>query len=119
MLLITAGLLFILSFLHLTESIDIHLHDTYFVFRGSTLYWGISLLFLLFWGIYRLTDKYLLTTYLTWLHVVITITGLVYCFIVFFPSSRVLVVLIAAQLGFVVNVLGGLIKLVVYGKTQE
>lgn len=123
LLLITATLLFIVSFWHKNDSIDFHLHDTYFVFSG--VYYVMSLFFLSCWGIYRLTEKFLLTKYLTWLHVIITISILIYCLTPDFyktaPVSyvelgsynwyyQIAAVLVGAQIGFVVNLLGGLIR---------
>ena len=128
LLLITAILLFILSFWHRKDSIDIHLYDTYFVFSG--VYYMMSFFFLLCWGIYRLTEKFLLTKYLTWFHVIITILF----FTCIFTTSLSLktssnsfmdmenfyrqqqqyiwigIVLIIAQAAFVVNLVGGAIR---------
>jgi hypothetical protein len=76
--LIAACLLFIVSFWHRGQTVDIHQYDTYYVIGAELFYRGISLFFVLIWVIYKFTDKYLLTYYLTWGHMVFTFAVLLY-----------------------------------------
>lgn len=72
-LILTAFILFILSFFHLGHSIDFHSPDSYTIVPAVYLYWGLVLFFVLFWTFYLLTGKFLWTPFLTWLHVMTTI----------------------------------------------
>ena len=75
--LLTALILFIISFFMWGQSLDLHLHDTYFVISTIYFIWAFALIFLVVWTIYKLTNKILLTKYLTWLHVVTTLIVLI------------------------------------------
>jgi hypothetical protein len=55
------------------QILDIHLHDTYYVISVTYLFWAIALMFLFAWVGYKLTNRYLLTKYLTWFHVASTL----------------------------------------------
>lgn len=60
-----------------SETVDIHLHDTYFVITLRTVYGLFIGLFLLCALLYRLTEGRLAFGFLTWYHVVVTLmTGL-------------------------------------------
>ncbi|PVD49374.1 hypothetical protein DC498_25390 [Terrimonas sp.] len=71
--LLIAILLFVFSFITWGESIDLHLHDTYFVISTIFFIWALGIAFLLVWAIYMLTSKILWKRFLTWVHVLVTI----------------------------------------------
>ncbi|MEO8852318.1 MAG: hypothetical protein ABI359_00970 [Ginsengibacter sp.] len=75
-LLLLTGLLLVLAaflFHNQFKSIDIHLHDTYYVIAHPPIYWLLAILALLVWAIYLATNKILYSKALTWIHVIITI----------------------------------------------
>ena len=72
LLLLTALLLFAGGFLA-TQTIDIHLHDTYFVFTSRFLIWSGALLFALLWVLYLATKTALFSKTLSWIHILLTI----------------------------------------------
>ena len=123
--LLAAVLLVVSSFLMLEQTLDIHLHNTYYVFPTAYLIWAIALILLLAWTIYKLINQFLLTKYLTWFHVVATlIVLLVLLFSNLWYSppvptnstqplyfTEVLKILfIAGQIGFLINFVGGLFR---------
>ena len=57
LLLISSLILFMLGFLVGRETVDINLHDTYYVLTRNHLFWLISILLVLFFLIYLLFDK--------------------------------------------------------------
>jgi heme/copper-type cytochrome/quinol oxidase subunit 1 len=57
LLLISSLILLMLGFLVCRETLDINLHDTYYVIMRNHLYWLISILLVLFFLIYLLFDK--------------------------------------------------------------
>ncbi|OJY85720.1 MAG: hypothetical protein BGP14_17380 [Sphingobacteriales bacterium 44-15] len=85
------GLIFILtSFFVLKQdrSVDIHLHDTYFVIVHTHILWLFAVLALFVWALYLLTGKILYSKALTWTHVIITIlTLLLFAFTLFWGDS--------------------------------
>ena len=70
---LTGIVLFILSFFMWGQSLDLHIHDTYFVIAANYFIWTIALIFFLAWGLYKLTDRILWTKKLIWLHVLTTL----------------------------------------------
>ncbi|MBN8858998.1 MAG: cbb3-type cytochrome c oxidase subunit I [Sphingobacteriales bacterium] len=90
-LLFLTGLIFILtSFFVLKQdrSVDIHLHDTYFVIVHTHILWLFAVLALFVWALYLLTGKILYSKALTWTHVIITIlTLLLFAFTLFWGDS--------------------------------
>ncbi|MEO9022277.1 MAG: hypothetical protein ABI237_11260 [Ginsengibacter sp.] len=79
-LLLLTGLILILTcffFFNQNTTIDIHLHDTYFVIAHSHFFWLLAIPALMIWTIYLLTNKILYSKALTWVHVIITISTLV------------------------------------------
>lgn len=117
---------------------DIISHDTYLIFPTSHFYIFLTLLFLLLWLVYIKTQRILLSGNLMWFHVAITILTFVFCCTYsfwahrFFPrhtngpvsyqmlrndelSAKRVVrpvawIFLAAQLAFMVNILGGLMR---------
>jgi heme/copper-type cytochrome/quinol oxidase subunit 1 len=73
LLFIAAILVLIASFFTMNETMDIHLHDTYYVISAAWTYWAIVVLLLVLWLIYVFTNRFLLSKPLTWIHVVLTI----------------------------------------------
>src|SRR5690242_8828642 len=72
-LLLTAILLFIASIFNFNVPIDIHLHNTYFIFPLKLLIWLPTIILILFWLLYLLTKRFLFSKALTWTHVILTI----------------------------------------------
>jgi len=66
--LLIAVVLFVLSFFHFKNSVDFHVHDTYYVMNVSSIYWGLSLFFWLFWMIYHFSYWLLYSNKLIWWH---------------------------------------------------
>jgi len=136
LLLMTAILLVIFSFLPWGQSFDIHLHDTYFIISTVYFIWALSIIFFLTWTIYKWISKILWKRFLTWFHVLVTIFILIalltanFWFDTIFPQlkrdfssfntfqadrnrqAKVILPLVflflAGQLAFVVNIIGGL-----------
>ncbi|OMP75371.1 hypothetical protein BW716_30530 [[Flexibacter] sp. ATCC 35208] len=74
-----AVVLFVLSFFHFNNSVDFHVHDTYYVMNVPSIYWGLSLFFLLFWMIYHFSYR-LLSNKLIWWHlmgIIISIAAII------------------------------------------
>jgi len=61
---------FAMSFCYYSSQIDIHLHDTYFIIPVPFLLWTFTLFLLLFWALYHITFRFLLSTILIWLHMI-------------------------------------------------
>jgi heme/copper-type cytochrome/quinol oxidase subunit 1 len=122
------------------NSIDIHLHDTYFVITHTHFFWFLAILALFVWVLYLLTNKFLFSKALTWIHVIITILTLVFFALALYYGDNlsnlqprryyeyssldsfndydrytktigtVLSILIFGQIIFVINVIVGLFK---------
>ncbi len=142
LLLLTGFILVLISFFVLKQNntVDIHLHDTYFVVAYTHIFWLLASIALVLWKVYLLTKKLLYSTSLIWVHVVITILTLLLFAVTFFwddgfvnPATRryydysnwnslthtsgvakvsaiTIRVLIFVQLVFIINFISGLIK---------
>lgn len=90
-LLLLTGLVFVLTsffVLKQSNSVDIHLHDTYFVIAYTHIFWLLAVLALMVWTLYLLTNKILYSKALTWTHIIITIlTLLLFALTLFFGDS--------------------------------
>lgn len=114
---------------------DLHLYDTYFIVSTIHLFIYLAILLFVFWMIYVLTSKILLSRILTWLHIVVTIIlAAIIIFIIYAPNkafnnspdfrqwssypsqSRAIAIVIllwlSGQLLFLVNLVGGVLKLI-------
>ena len=90
LLLLTGLILVLTSFFVLKQnnSVDIHIHDTYFVIARTHVFWFLAILALFVWTLYLLTNKILYSKALTWIHVIITIlTLLLFAFTLSFGDS--------------------------------
>jgi hypothetical protein len=136
--LLTAILLFVFSFVTWGQMIDIHLHDTKFVISTILFIWALGIIVLLAWAIYKLTCKILWKRFLTWFHVLVTLFILIVLLTANFwhdklipPIKRdfisfdtfqeynqrevkiiqpLVILFLAGQLAFVLNIIGGLIN---------
>lgn len=119
------------------QSEGIHFHRLYVIIPSHYFMCFFALILLLYWLIYMLTKNILLTMYLTWLHMLISI-GIIFFWVTLrvwafkYPTTQVQVILtrlllesnpreikisllwevifIVGQLAYVVNLIGGLIK---------
>jgi hypothetical protein len=73
LLLLSAIILLIISFIVKRNTLDIHLHDTYFVITVTYIIRFLATVSAIFWGIYMFTFKLLFSNRLTWTHIIITI----------------------------------------------
>jgi heme/copper-type cytochrome/quinol oxidase subunit 1 len=73
LLLLTAILLFICGLFSFNTPIDIHLHDTYFVFPLSFIIWAPAIILFLFWLLYLVTNQFLFSNKLRWTHIILTV----------------------------------------------
>ena len=71
LLLLTAIVLFIVSLFCGDDTLDIHLHDTYFVIAKFHLFRSGATFLSILWLMYLITFR-LLSSYLTWMHLVAT-----------------------------------------------
>jgi hypothetical protein len=131
---VIALIIFLLAFFVKERTIDIHTHDTMFVFSLAHIFWAITILLFLGWGIYKLVVKVLWSKYLTWFHVVTTLFFFIFLIIISLlptkPPSQalswkirnqeiqlekiiygsILILFIVAQICFLVNLVGGLFR---------
>lgn len=136
--LLTGLVLFIASFFMFGQSVDFHLHDTYFVVSVNCFIWFLAALFFIAWSVYKITDKFLWTKKLTWTHVSLTILVLILLSTIGFWHDKILppikrdtisyqniiydqkretliaypiaTIFILGQLAYFVNLIGGLVK---------
>ena len=145
----TGFFLLLTSFFVLTgnTTVDLHLHDTYFVIADSHFFWLLAILAVVVWTIYLLTSKLLYSKALTWIHVVITLlTILLFALTPFFGNNLInptsggyydyniwssfdsytrffktvtitILVLLFGQIIFVINLIAGLFKRLTNRKT--
>jgi heme/copper-type cytochrome/quinol oxidase subunit 1 len=76
LLLLAALSLLISSFLSSKGTLDIHVHDTYFVIAHFEFNLALAILAFILWAIYMLTRNLPLSSLLTWIHVVLTLLAL-------------------------------------------
>ncbi|MEO7313717.1 MAG: hypothetical protein ABIW47_00920 [Ginsengibacter sp.] len=73
LLLLTAILILIASFFALNKSLDIHLHDTYFIIALPHIFRGTTIMLLVLWMLYLLTQSILFSKILTWSHTILLV----------------------------------------------
>ena len=135
LLALTGSLYFIVSFFFFNQTMDIHLHDTYFIIALTYLLRFLAGSLLLFWLLYKVLYKYLLSGFLSWTHIISTLIATI--LILTFNNwseeiystkgfvslndlkqfqryntilSMLTVILAAGQFIFLINLLGGLVK---------
>ena len=85
---IVAIFLFIISFFVMDKSFDIRMHDTYFVIANTYIFILLSLLCMCYWLIYKLTNKILLSIFLSRLHITLTLISiLIIAFVMTFDQN--------------------------------
>jgi hypothetical protein len=73
----TAILIYIASAMSKDRIMDIHLHDTYYVFSSKYLMWTIVIVLMFLWIINRVCNNIISSKKLTWFHVIISMAGLI------------------------------------------
>lgn len=72
------------------QSVDFHLHDTYFIVSINYFILALAGLFFISWTIYKLIDRFLWTKILTWTHVLLTILVLILLSTIGFWHGKIL-----------------------------
>lgn len=80
LLLLTAILIYVAGLFSRSITLDLHLHDTYFVIALKSLTSFLAISLLVGWLIYVLTIKYLYSKKLGWLHILLTILAVLFFF---------------------------------------
>jgi heme/copper-type cytochrome/quinol oxidase subunit 1 len=88
LIIFTAFVVLAASFFAFNQTVDIHLHDTYFVIALANLLWAISMLLLIFWIIYMLVHRLLFSRFLMWINLLLTIMGVLFLVLISFYSNR-------------------------------
>lgn len=88
LLLFTAVILFISGLMVDNFSVDIHLHDTYYIVPVKYFLWLPASLMMLLWLLYLLTKRFLYSSTLTWLHIILTVFFSVFILVVYYWSAR-------------------------------
>jgi heme/copper-type cytochrome/quinol oxidase subunit 1 len=109
--------------------IDIHLHDTYYVLTHIHLLYFFAFFLLILWVVYIFTYEIVLSKKIAQIHIYITIIVLLIQVIIlsrsYFDSSFnsiiavIMLVFTLAQLLFITNVLGGIIKKIMDSKNNN
>ncbi len=80
---------YVLSYFAFSNQVlDIHLHDTYFVIAYTHICWVLSIVALIIWLLYLITNKMLYSKKLVWIHVIITITTFILLTFLLFSSNE-------------------------------
>ena len=89
LLLITATLVLISSFIVYKQSFDMHINDTYFVLSYTLLFWPIIILLMVFWMLYLVTKNFLFSNILTWTHsILLVLTSISLALILFYSNYQ-------------------------------
>ena len=84
------GVILILTsyFINQNKTVDIHVHDTYYVIAQSHMFWFFAFLAWIIWLLYVLTCKLLYSNSLTWIHVIISFLSLhLFLFFLYFGRN--------------------------------
>ncbi|HUC81949.1 MAG TPA: hypothetical protein VMR70_13595 [Flavisolibacter sp.] len=125
----TAGFTLLgLSFLPIHRTVDIHLHDTFYVLGPDFVFIVLGCFFLFLWMLYSLFKRHLFARYLTNIHTLVTFGCIVMLFAgIYNLTSKkyldyslynsgnhllfaVVLLFFVAQLLFLFNVIAGLLK---------
>lgn len=137
LLVFTSLILAVISMLFSGETVDIHLHDTYYIISLAQIFKVLSFLLLFLWVLYKLTTKLLLSRLLSRAHIILTvitsvlITVTPFCYGIIHTRGKItgrlsfeqfnlansaitllILVLVAEQLIFFTNLFGGLLKII-------
>ena len=69
----SAVIAFVFSIFYRGQSTDLHLSDTYFVISTVYFIWGLAFILILYWLLYKATNKFLWNKYLTKIHIFTTL----------------------------------------------
>jgi hypothetical protein len=84
-----AGLLSLfISFIPGRGTLDLHLHDTYFVLSGSILFMVLAGFLFLLWGIYKFAFTTNNSHKLTWIHIILTLSFSLTIIIIYIIAGR-------------------------------
>jgi cytochrome c oxidase subunit I len=79
---------YVLSYFAFSNQVfDIHLHDTYFVIAHTHIFWILSIVALLIWFLYLITNKMLYSKKLVWIHIIVTMITFILITFLLFPSN--------------------------------
>ena len=88
LLLTGLALLLVSFFISPFRTLDIHVHDTYYVIAQQQIFWLFAFMVWLLWFIYWWTRKALYSTWLSWIHIILTLlTVLFLLFIIYFSGD--------------------------------
>src|SRR5574337_666416 len=126
--LLVAVILILLALICSKQTIDIHIHDTYYIITFPFVFFWLSVPFFFFWLIYLISRKILLSNILVWAHFCLTVISLS-LLLYFLPyrltnawtsfetyknfhliTSTTLLAFLLGQTFFLINVIGGSIK---------
>ncbi len=130
---VAALVLLVFTFLLDEGLVDIHIYDAMFLLSLTDIIWGMIVGLLLTWGTYRLLNGILISQYLTWFHIIVTIGVFGVAIIYMWQNAKpdlnlnveglakefrreekvysfLIILLVMAQLGFTINFIGGLFK---------
>lgn len=131
--LIGAICFFVISFFTSSQTIDIHIHDTYFVIGVFHFYIFIAFVLLFFWLLYLLLKNFLFSNLLTWIHIIAILISISLFAILMYKmphqqrayfdinlwtsfntiskaANSAILIFVSSQLSFVINIIGGLLK---------
>ena len=88
LLLLTAFAILIVSLFTSDETVDIYLHDTYFIIALAHFLQAMSVLLLILWTLYLFAQRFLLSKFLMWMHIIFTIASLLFLVAILFYSNH-------------------------------
>jgi hypothetical protein len=88
LLIITTVFLISSFFVNRNNVLDIHLHDTYFIFLQKHIFWCFAMFSFLLWVTYFTFSSFLYSPTLSWLHIILTTVILIVLFVTIFYDGR-------------------------------